>query len=255
MNQMIIVFANQKGGVGKTTTAINIASYLAFWGNKVLLVDMDPQSNLTSGVGFHRSQSYLSTYELLVDDLSANQVFIQTDLSPNLYLLPSKIDLAGAEIEIISRLSREKILKTKLDPIKDQYDFIFIDCPPSLSLLTLNSLVASDYVVIPVQCEYFALEGISQLINTINLIKDNLNSKLKILGVIMTMFDGRTRLSQDVVNEVRKHFGKKVFNTVIPRNVRLSEAPSHGKPINFYDPNSPGAKAYEFLAKEILERI
>lgn len=252
---MVISFANQKGGVGKTTTTINIASILSKLGKKILVIDLDPQSNLTSGLGFDKSQDYLSSYEILIHDLDVSNVFVPTDINDNLFLVPSRIDLAGAEIELVSKLSREKILKEKLDKVKNEYDFVLIDCPPSLGLLTLNALVSSDGVIIPVQCEYFALEGISQLMNTFSLVKKSLNPDLDVLGVVMTMFDSRTRLSSEVVAEVKNFFEEKLFNTIIPRNVRVSESPSFGKPIDVYDPSSPGAKAYEKLAYEFLDRI
>ncbi len=251
---MIVAFANQKGGVGKTTTTASIASILAKKGKKVLAIDLDPQSNLTSGFGFDKSQKYVSIYEVLVQNIDVPNVFVVSDINENLHLIPSKIDLAGAEIELVSRFSREKILKEKLDVVKASYDYILIDCPPSLGLLTLNALVASNCVVIPVQCEYYALEGISQLVKTIDIVKKSLNSELDILGVVMTMFDARTRLSSEVVAEVKNYFGEKLFETIIPRNVRISESPSFGKPIDLYDPDSIGAKAYEKLAYEFLER-
>lgn len=254
-HSMIISFTNQKGGVGKTTTTLSMASAISKKGKKVLVIDLDPQSNLTSGLGYDRTTEYLSTYDVLIQDYEISQVFRPTEVNDNLFIVPSKIDLAGAEIELVSKISREKILKEKIDKVKSEYDFVLIDCPPSLGLLTLNALVASDAVVIPVQCEYFALEGISQLMNTINLVKKSLNPSLDILGVVMTMFDARTKLSSDVVAEVQKYFGENVFETVIPRNVRLSESPSFGKPIDQYDPNSPGAKAYERLGEEFLARV
>jgi chromosome partitioning protein len=251
---MIISFANQKGGVGKTTTTISIGSGLAAKGKKVLLVDLDPQSNLTSGIGIDKMREYKSTYDVLIQDHEISNVFLSTDI-PNLFIVPSRIDLAASEIELVSKISREKILKEKLEKVKDDFDYILIDCPPSLGLLTINSLVASDGVVIPVQCEYFALEGISQLINTVNLVKKSLNPDLDVSGVVMTMFDARTKLSVEVVNEVQKYFKEKLFNTIIPRNVRISESPSFGKPIDKYDPSSIGAKSYTKLAEEFLERF
>lgn len=252
---MIISFANQKGGVGKTTTALNLASILSKNGKKILVIDLDPQSNLTSGLGFDKSVDYLSSYDVLIQDHEIAKVFVPSTINENLFLVPSKIDLAGAEIELVSKLSREKILKERLDKVREEYDHILIDCPPSLGLLTLNALVASDGVVVPVQCEYFALEGISQLMNTFGLVKKSLNPNLEILGVVMTMFDSRTKLSSEVVGEVQSYFDKKLFETIIPRNVRLSESPSFGKPIDVYDPASPGARAYERLAEEFLKRI
>jgi chromosome partitioning protein len=252
---MIIAFTNQKGGVGKTTTTLSLASILSKLGKKILVIDLDPQSNLTSGLGFDRSKKYLSTYDLLIHDYEVTNLFVATDINENLHLIPAKIDLAGAEVELVSKLSREKILKDKLDKVKSNYDYILIDCPPSLGLLTLNALTAADGVIIPVQSEYYALEGISQLVNTINIVKKSLNKDLEIMGVVLTMFDTRTKLSAEVENEVREFFKEKVFNTVIPRNIRLSESPSFGKPIDLYDPNSQGAKSYLSLAQEFIDKI
>lgn len=252
---MVISFANQKGGVGKTTTALSLASILAKNGKKVLVIDLDPQSNLTSGLGFDRTEDYKSIYDVLIQDLDIAQVFVPSEVHKNLFLVPAKIDLAGAEIELVSKMSREKILKDRIEKVKDQYDYVLIDCPPSLGLLTLNALVASNGVVIPVQCEYFALEGISQLMNTLGLVKKSLNPELEVAGVVMTMFDSRTKLSGEVVNEVAEFFKDKLFETIIPRNVRLSESPSFGKPIDIYDPNSLGAKAYEKLANEFVSKV
>lgn len=251
---MVISIANQKGGVGKTTTTLTLASIVASKGKKVLVVDLDPQSNLTSGVGYERTQNYKSIYDVLIHDIDISEVYVSTDYE-NLYLVPSKIDLAATEIELVSRMSRERVLKNKLDAIRDNFDFIFIDCPPSLGLLTINALVASDGVLIPVQCEYFALEGISQLVNTVNLVKKSLNSSLEIEGVVMTMFDARTKLSVEVVKEVQSYFKGTLFDTIIPRNVRISESPSFGKPVDKYDPSSVGAKAYVRLGEEFLKRF
>lgn len=257
---MIVAIANQKGGVGKTTTAINLAVYLGKLGKRILLVDLDPQSNLTSGIGFISNEDSInpiyeglskSIYDVLDGKANIKEVFVVTKYE-NVHLIPASIDLAGAEIELVNTMSRETILKNALDEVKSEYDYIFIDCPPSLGLLTVNALVASSQVFIPVQCEYFALEGLGQLINTIKLIKKRLNSTLEIGGVIMTMYDIRTNLSKQVANELTKFFGDKVFETIVPRNVRLSEAPSHGKAIIEYDPRSQGALAYESLAREII---
>ncbi|MBD3280663.1 AAA family ATPase [Candidatus Dojkabacteria bacterium] len=249
---MILAFTNQKGGVGKTTSALNTGVYLANMGKKVLLVDVDPQANLTSGIGHENTNQGSGTYELLTDKTSISKSFYSTKI-PNLYIVPSSIDLAGAEVELVSAMNRERILANALDEIKDDFDYIMIDCPPSLGLLTLNALTAADGAIIPVQCEYFALEGLGQLINTIKLVKKNLNPALSIKGVILTMFDSRTNLSKEIVDEVKAFFKDKVFDTIVPRNVRLSEAPSHGDPISTYDPKSPGALAYQKLAKEIIE--
>jgi len=252
---VIVSFANQKGGVGKTTTALNTGSILASMGHKVLLIDMDPQGNLTSGLGHYTSaeENTWTVYDVLINDKTAESVYISTDIA-NLFLIPSNIELAGAEIELVSKFSREMILKNALQNIVKDFDYIFIDCPPSLGLITINALTASDMVFIPVQCEYYALEGITQLTNTINLVKKGLNKNLEIGGVVLTMFDARTKLSSDVVQEVKRVFGKTVFNAIIPRSVRLSEAPSYGKPINFYENSSKGAKSYAELAKEIAKK-
>ena len=247
----VISVANQKGGVGKTTTTVNLSTLLAKKGKKVLLIDADPQGNATSGLGITKDIE-LSVYDILVGDTEFNET-IQESAIKNLKVCPSNISLAGAEVELVSMLSREQRLKTKLDVIKDQYDYILIDCPPSLGLITLNAFTASDSVLIPVQCEYFALEGLGQLLNTVNLVKKHLNKNLEIEGALLTMYDARTNLSNQVVKEVKKYFENKVYKTVIPRNVRLSEAPSYGKPISLYDPRSKGAKAYEKFTKELLK--
>ena len=244
----IISVANQKGGVGKTTTTVNLSAILAKKGNKVLLVDADPQGNATSGVGAEKDVAF-STYDLLVADENAVDIISQTEIK-NLYICPSNINLAGAEVQLVSMMSREQRLKEKLDLIKDEFDYIFIDCPPSLGLITLNAFTASDSVLIPVQCEYYALEGLGQLISTIELVK---NKNLKIEGALLTMYDIRTNLSNQVVKEVNKYFNNKVYKTVIPRNVRVSEAPSYGLPITVYDPHSKGARSYEKLGKEFLK--
>ena len=247
----IISVANQKGGVGKTTTTVNLSTILAKKGKKVLLIDTDPQGNATSGLGVSKDVE-LSVYDILIGDTEFDETLQETAIK-NLKVCPSNISLAGAEVQLVSMMSRERRLKTKLDKIKDQYDYILIDCPPSLGLVTLNAFTASDSVLIPVQCEYFALEGLGQLLNTVNLVKKHLNKNLEIEGALLTMYDARTNLSNQVVKEVKKYFEDKVYKTVIPRNVRLSEAPSYGMPITVYDPRSKGAKAYEKFAKELLK--
>ena len=247
----IISVANQKGGVGKTTTTVNLSTILAKKGKKVLLIDTDPQGNATSGLGVSKDVE-LSVYDILIGDTEFDETLQETAIK-NLKVCPSNISLAGAEVQLVSMMSREQRLKTKLDKIKDQYDYILIDCPPSLGLVTLNAFTASDSVLIPVQCEYFALEGLGQLLNTVNLVKKHLNKNLEIEGALLTMYDARTNLSNQVVKEVKKYFEDKVYKTVIPRNVRLSEAPSDGMPITVYDPRSKGAKAYEKFAKELLK--
>ena len=247
----IISVANQQGGVGKTTTTVNLSTILAKKGKKVLLIDTDPQGNATSGLGVSKDVE-LSVYDILIGDTEFDETLQETAVK-NLKVCPSNISLAGAEVQLVSMMSREQRLKTKLDKIKDQYDYILIDCPPSLGLVTLNAFTASDSVLIPVQCEYFALEGLGQLLNTVNLVKKHLNKNLEIEGALLTMYDARTNLSNQVVKEVKKYFEDKVYKTVIPRNVRLSEAPSYGMPITVYDPRSKGAKAYEKFAKELLK--
>ena len=248
----IISVANQKGGVGKTTTTINLSTMLAKKGKKVLLIDADPQGNATSGVGAEKDVEF-STYDILVSDTEMEEAIEETIIK-NLLVCPSNINLAGAEVELVSMMSREQRLKEKLDEIKDQFDYIFIDCPPSLGLITLNSFTASDSVLIPVQCEYFALEGIMQLLNTITQARKNLNPKLEIEGVVLTMLDSRTNLGLEVVENVRGFFRERVYDTIIPRLIRLTEAPSHGKPIANYDPTSRGTEAYINLAKEVIAR-
>ena len=257
---MIISFANQKGGVGKTTTALNIGSYLAKANKKVLLVDLDPQGNLTSGIGCSRSRKDMlgkgnlpTIYDALVQEKLVSEIFLTTEID-NLHLLPSNLELAGAEIELVSMMSRETRLKKVLEQVKDRYDYILIDCPPSLGLLTLNALTASDKIIIPVQCEYFALEGLSQLLEMVKIVQNTLNPSLEVLGVVLTMFDSRTKLSTLVADEVQKFFKDETFKTVIPRNIKLSEAPSHGKPISEYRPKSTGGIAYKKLAREIIKR-
>lgn len=247
----IISVANQKGGVGKTTTTVNLSAILAKKGKKVLLIDADPQGNATSGIGLEKDVE-LSTYDLLISDELAVKIIRKTEVN-NLYICPSNMNLAGAEVQLVSMMSREQRLKEKLDEVKEKFDFIFIDCPPSLGLITLNSFTASDSVLIPVQCEYYALEGLGQLVNTIELVKKHLNKSLHVEGALLTMYDIRTNLSNQVVKEVKKYFGNRVYKTVIPRNVRVSEAPSYGLPITIYDPNSKGSRSYEKLGKEFLK--
>ncbi len=247
----VVSLANQKGGVGKTTTTVNLGTILAKKGKKVLLIDADPQGNATSGLGIDKDCE-LSTYDILVNDVEMEEV-IQDTIIKNLKLCPANMNLAGAEVELVSMMSREQRLKEKLEKIKDEFDYILIDCPPSLGLITLNAFTASNSVLIPVQCEYFALEGLGQLLNTINLVKKHLNKEIKIEGALLTMYDIRTNLSNQVVKEVKKYFDNKVYKTVIPRNVRLSEAPSYGMPITEYDPRSKGAKSYMKFAKEFLK--
>ena len=247
----IVSVANQKGGVGKTTTTVNLRTILAKRGKKVLLIDTDPQGNATSGLGIEK-ESDLSTYDLLITDVAAEDIIQETGIK-NLYISPSNMNLAGAEVQLVSMMSREQRMKEKLDVIKDKFDFILIDCPPSLGLITLNAFTASDSVLIPVQCEYYALEGLGQLLNTVELVRKHLNKNLYVEGAILTMYDIRTNLANQVVREVKRFFQNKVYKTVIPRNVKVSEAPSYGMPITIYDPKSKGARSYEKFAKEFLK--
>ncbi len=249
----IIAVANQKGGVGKTTTSINLAACLAEKGKKVLAVDMDPQGNLTSGLGVDKDSVEKSIYELIIGEVDINEV-INKEVLENLDIIPTSIDLSAAEIELIGVDDKEYILRNAIDQIKDQYDFVIIDCPPSLSMLTINAMTTADSVIVPIQCEYYALEGLSQLIHTVELVKDRLNSKLEIEGVVFTMYDARTNLSLQVVENVKDNLQQNIYKTIIPRNIRLAEAPSYGLPINKYDPKSTGAESYMRLADEVIER-
>jgi chromosome partitioning protein len=252
----VYAIANQKGGVGKTTTSINLATYLAAAGRKVLLVDMDPQANTTSGIGVAKTRREHTVYDLLVqqhDELTIFDVIVPSQRR-ELVVAPCTVDLAGAEMELVGAIARENKLRQALEPIRQRCDYVIIDCPPSLGLLTINALVAADALIIPIQCEYLALEGLTQLLNTVNIVKSKLNPSLHIAGVVLTMFDPRTRLAGDIVREVRNHFPSETFQTIINRNVRLSEAPSFGQAILDYDPSSPGALAYRSLAEEVIAR-
>ena len=248
----IIAIANQKGGVGKTTTSVNLAACLGAKKKKVLLVDCDPQGNASSGYGIDKSALEQTIYHVLIDGTDIREVIQHTEFKVD--VLPANIELAGAEVELVAAISRETRLKKALDQVAADYDYIIIDCPPSLGLLTLNSLAAADSVLMPIQCEFYALEGVSQLMNTIDLVRNNLNDKLEVEGVVMTMYDSRTKLAEQVVAEVRENFGETVYKTMIPRNVRLSEAPSYGQPIIYYDKSSKGAAVYMKLAKEVIAR-
>ena len=246
----VISIANQKGGVGKTTTSVNLSACLAQKNKKVLLVDIDPQGNATSGLGVEGREGK-SVYDVIINEVDMKETLRETMLK-KLYVCPANIDLAGAEVELVSMVSRETRLKDAIDSVRDEFDYIIIDCPPSLGLITLNAFTASDSVLVPIQCEYYALEGLGQLINTIKLVQKHLNKALEIEGVVLTMYDSRTNLSTQVAHEVEKYFGNKVFQTIIPRNIRLSEAPSHGLPISLYDKDSKGAETYKKLAKELI---
>ena len=247
----VIAIANQKGGVGKTTTTVNLSACLAVKGKRVLTIDIDPQGNTTSGLGIDKTEVKESIYDVIINDLSLHETVMPTKIE-TLGLSPSNIHLAGAEVELVSVISREMRLKSAIAEVKDQYDFILIDCPPSLGLLTVNALTAADTILVPIQCEYYALEGLSQLMNTVRIVQKHLNPALKVEGVVLTMFDARTNLSIQVVEEVIKYFGNKVYRTIIPRNVRLSEAPSFGLPIILYDERSKGAESYMELAEEVI---
>lgn len=251
----VIAIANQKGGVGKTTTAINLSACMAERGKKVLIIDLDPQGNTTSGFGIDKTEVENTVYELMLDECTIKEAIEKVDIDgvDNLCIIPSNVNLAGAEIELLGVKEKEYILKNAVDYIADDYDYIFIDCPPSLNMLTVNAMTTADSVLVPIQCEYYALEGISQLMHTIDLVQQRLNSKLTINGVVFTMYDGRTNLSNDVVATVKENLNTRIYKTIIPRNVRLAEAPSHGIPINIYDPKSAGAESYRNLAKEIIE--
>ena len=249
----IVTFCNQKGGVGKTTSAVNLAAAIANLGKKVLLIDMDPQGNAGSGLGINKAKVEKSIYHVLIGQVTLQSVIRPTDIE-NLFIAPANRDLIGAELELTSAFARESKLKGPLRTVIEDYDFIFIDSPPSLNLLTVNALTAADSVIIPVQCEYYALEGISELVNTVSLIQQNLNPDLQLVGIVLTMFDSRNNLSHQVMEDVRSYFKEKVFSTVIPRSVKLSESPSHGIPIQLYDPKSRGAETYRSLAQEVLQR-
>lgn len=249
----IIAVANQKGGVGKTTTAINLSACLAEKGKKVLTIDIDPQGNTSSGLGINKDELKYTIYDLIIGNCSISDCLL-VNIYENLSLLPSNVNLAGAEIELIGVEEREFILKKEIEQIRNNYDFVIIDCPPSLNTLTINAMTTADTILVPIQCEYYALEGLSQLIHTINLVRQRLNPKLEIEGVVFTMFDARTNLSLQVVENVKENLKQNIYKTIIPRNVRLAEAPSHGLPINIYDPKSAGAEGYKDLAEEVIDK-
>ena len=249
----VISFSNQKGGVGKTTTCVNMAAYLARAGKKVLLIDLDPQGNATTGLGFSKGALKKSVYNVVIEGEEVKNNILPTELE-GLFLLPSNIDLAGAEVDLVYKKNRDRVLRAALEKVKAEFDFILIDCPPSLGLLTINALSAADSAIIPIQSEYYALEGLSQLMNTISLVRQHLNRSLKVEGVVLTMYDGRSLISRQIAAEIKKYFSKKLYEIVIPRNVRLSEAPSHGKPILLHDPKCMGARAYAALTEEFLKK-
>jgi chromosome partitioning protein len=249
----VIAIVNQKGGVGKTTTTVNLSAFLANKGKKVLLIDSDPQGNATSGFGIEKNKVEYTTYDVLINNMHLRDIIVDSG-RPHLSICPANINLAGAEVELVSVVSRETCLQRAIQEIRSGYDFVLIDCPPSLGLLTINALTAADSVLVPIQGEYYALEGLTQLMETVSLVKRSLNPRLNVFGVVVTMFDARTQLSHQVAAEVRKYFGEKVFRTIIPRNVRLSEAPSFGKSIIEYDPKSKGAESYDALAREVIRR-
>jgi chromosome partitioning protein len=249
----MIAIANQKGGVGKTTTAVNLGAALAGLGQAVLVVDLDPQGNASTGLGIDHSARTVTTYNVIMAGAEIGEAIQETEV-PGLSAIPSTIDLAGAEIELVSQFSRENRLRKALESIQDDYDFVLLDCPPSLGLLTVNALTAADELIVPIQCEYYALEGLGQLLKNVRLVQQNVNPGLRLSGIVMTMFDARTKLADQVIDEVRAYFGSRVYDTIIPRTVRLSEAPGFGKPISLYDPSSKGAMAYRWLAEEVVER-